>query len=195
MPSASLGLWTTVRAATFDEIEAAHASVGGVGRGRRYATQQINQAYVVLVSSHFQGFCRDLHSECADALVRAVFPAVLRPAVRAEFLRDRKLKQGNANPGNIGADFGRLGVAFWPAVLALDKRNRERQNKLGRMNDWRNAIAHQDFDPARLGHSTTLRLAEVRDGRAACDRLADSFDEAMHAYLLPVTGAAPWQKE
>jgi len=46
-----------------DEIEAAHASVGGTGPGRRYATQQINQAYALLIASQFQGFCHDLHTE------------------------------------------------------------------------------------------------------------------------------------
>ena len=72
MPSVSLQTWKTVRQAALDELEAAHTSVGGTRRGRRYATQQINQAYAVLLSSQFQGFCRDLHSECADYLVQTV---------------------------------------------------------------------------------------------------------------------------
>jgi len=28
-------------------------------------------------------------------------------------VRDRKLDPGNANPGNIGADFARLGLEIW----------------------------------------------------------------------------------
>ena len=192
MSSASFLLWRTVRAATLDEIEAAHTSVGGTGRGRRYATQQINHAYVVLLSSQFQGYCRDLHSECADVLAQEVSPAILQQIVRSEFLHDRKLKQGNANPGNIGSDFSRLGVTLWSEVIALDRRNRMRQNKLMRLNDWRNAIAHQDFDPTRLGGATTLRLADVRNGRAALDSLAQAMDVVMEHYLQGITGNAPW---
>src|SRR5579884_2178893 len=64
VPSAAFQEWSTVRAASLDEVENAHRSVGGTGPGRRYATQQINQAYAVLLSSQFQAFCRDLHTEC-----------------------------------------------------------------------------------------------------------------------------------
>ncbi len=67
MPSLSLQKWETIRSSELDEIENAHSSVGGTTRGRRYGTQQINQAYAVLLSSQFQGFCRDLHSECVGS--------------------------------------------------------------------------------------------------------------------------------
>ena len=70
MPSNAVQQWQTIRAAALDEIEAAHAAIEGIGPGRRYATQQINQAYVMLLSSQFQGFCRDLHTECVGILVR-----------------------------------------------------------------------------------------------------------------------------
>ncbi len=63
MPSHSLTKWNAERAEALDKIEDAHATVGSTERGRRYATQQINYSYTALLSSHFQGFCRDLHSE------------------------------------------------------------------------------------------------------------------------------------
>lgn len=66
MPSESLIAWQGSRAAELDELEAALRAVGGIGRGRRHATQQLNQAYAVLLSSQFQGFCRDLHTEVSD---------------------------------------------------------------------------------------------------------------------------------
>src|SRR5580704_12662662 len=77
MPSLALQDWLAWRAATLDEIEHAHRSVGGTGPGRRFLTQQINQAYAVLLSSQLQGFCRDLHMESADHLVATVVSAVL----------------------------------------------------------------------------------------------------------------------
>ena len=44
MPSAAYDRWQRERLPSLDELESAHRSVGGVGRGRRDATQQINQA-------------------------------------------------------------------------------------------------------------------------------------------------------
>src|SRR2546430_14989733 len=112
MSSLALGDWLGRRAAALDEIEHAHRSVGGTGPGRRYLTQQINQAYVVLLSSQFQGFCRDLHAECADHLVAPVVSPVLLAAYRDNLLFGRKLDTGNPNRGNIGSDFKPLGVSF-----------------------------------------------------------------------------------
>jgi hypothetical protein len=42
MPSKSHRRWFTTQAAALDQMENAHASVGGEGRGRRFATDQIN---------------------------------------------------------------------------------------------------------------------------------------------------------
>ncbi len=192
MPSNSLQNWKTTRAVSLNEIEGAHRSVGGHGRGRRYATQQINQAYAVLLSSQFQGFCRDLHSESVEGLIDSVAPAAMRAMLRREFTWNRKLDRGNPNPGNIGEDFGRLGIDFWDRVRALDARNRDRQALLEELNLWRNAIAHQDFDPAKLGGVTTLHLRQVQRWRNACEAPAPAFDEAMRSYVQSMAGVSPW---
>src|SRR2546423_1551500 len=113
MPSRSLATWRTQSAAALDEIAAAHAAVGGTGPGRRVATQQINHAYTVLLSSQFQRFCRDLHSEAADFLCRTVPLPALRPIVLRQFTLARKLDTGNPNPGNVGSDFRRFGMDLW----------------------------------------------------------------------------------
>lgn len=97
MPSISYRRWIKTQAAALDQMEHAHSSVGGTGRGRRYATDQINHAYAILLASQFQGFCRDLHSESAAYLIDALEPPSMRPIVRAELTRDRKLDKGNAN--------------------------------------------------------------------------------------------------
>ena len=154
--------------------------------------QQINQAYAVLLASQFQGFCRDLHSESVACLVRAVTPAVLQSVLRAEFLFNRSLDRGNANPSTIGSDFNRLGVEFWLQVYADHPHNDRRKVLLEELNQWRNAIAHHDFDPAALGGTTVLHLSQVRAWRRACNRLALSFDNVMQAYLAATTGVSPW---
>lgn len=191
MPSVSLHAWRTTRLEALEELEAAHRSIGGTGRGRRYATQQINQAYAVLLSSQFQGFCRDLHTECAGHFVQSVAGGLLRTALRNVLVDNRKLDKGNPNPGNIGADYNRFGLSFWDAVRNLSRRNESRHDRLQELNDWRNAIAHQDFDPAALG-ATALRLQRVRDWRNTCDGLASCFDEVLRSHLQKINGVSPW---
>jgi hypothetical protein len=191
MPSASLRTWVGPRAAKLDEIEAAHAALSGSGRGRRWATEQVNHAYAVLLSSQFQAFCRDLHSECVDGLVGAVSDHPTEKIVRAQFVLLRRLDRGNPTPGNIGADFDRLGLELWPAVRNIDSRNASRQLRLEQLSAWRNAIAHQDFGRSPLVPAR-LHLATVRAWRRTCDALAHSFDRVLRGYLAHITGSKPW---
>jgi hypothetical protein len=193
MPSLALLDWLGRRAAALEEIEHAHRSVGGRGPGRRFVTQQINQAYAVLLSSQFQGFCRDLHTDCADHLLVSVVSPVLLATYRENLLFGRKLDTGNPNPGNIGSDFNRLGLSFWPTVEADHPRNPNRRQVLDTLNRWRNAIAHNAFAPDMYrGSHPSLQLSEVQYYRRACDGLARSFDRVMRAHLLAATGVAPW---
>jgi hypothetical protein len=189
MPSASLQTWRSQRQHALDEIEDAHRSIGGSGPGRRYATQQINQAYVVLLSSQFQAFCRDLHSECTDLFVQGITPADRRLAIRRVFAANRKLDFGNPNPGNIGSDFNRFGINFWGNVSSIDVRNQDRQKRLEELMLWRNAIAHQDFTSLT---GATLHLRQVRNWRSACDHMSVAFDEVLRLRLQSVLGASPW---
>lgn len=191
MPSNSLTSWLGGKQGALDQIENAHARVGGTLRGRRFATEQINHAYASILSAQFQGFCRDLHTECVDHVVNGV-PADFQIILRTQLLRDRKLDQGNPNPGNVGADFNRLGLNFWTAVRADFHQNDRRQELLEELNTWRNAIAHQDFDPAALGGTTVLHLTKVRAWRSAINRLALSFDGVMRSHINTLIHTHPW---
>jgi hypothetical protein len=192
MPSRSLTTWYADARRALDEIEAAHRAVGRTGPGSRYAAQQINQAYVLLLSSRFQRFCRDLHSECAEHLVPGLAPPEVQVIFRRQLLLGRKLDTGNPNPGNIGSDFDRFELSFWPAVVAYDSQNKARQRLLAMMNLWRNAVAHQDFSRPDLDGRDQLTLAEVRRWRGACEQLAVDFERVMYDYLVHVTGVGPW---
>lgn len=192
MPSRSLRTWYADGRRALDEIEGAHRAVGRAGPGSRYAAQQINQAYVLLLSSRFQRFCRDLHTECSEHLARGISPLPMRIMLQRQLMERRKLDGGNPNPGNIGSDFDRFALSFWPAVLALDPQNKARQALLAAMNGWRNAVAHQDFTRAGLGGRDQLTLTEVRRWRNACEQLAVDFDGVMYHYLSSITGTSPW---
>ncbi|MBI1916199.1 MAG: hypothetical protein HYS12_15915 [Planctomycetes bacterium] len=193
MPSRSWRHWHTVRARELDEVEAAHTAIGGSGPGRRTATQQINRAYAVLLASQFQGFCRDLHTECVARLITLIPVATFQVSVRDQFLWNRGLDHGNANQGTIAGDFRRMGLRdFWSRVDADRPGNDRRRQVLDQLNEWRNAIAHQSLDPARLGGTTMLRLAVVRRWRRVCRVLAKSMDNVTRAYIQGVTGMPPW---
>ena len=191
MPSRSYQTWVGRRMVTLDEIEKAHSAVGGVERGRRYETQQINQAYAVLLASQFQGFCRDLHTECVEHLVRKIAHGTVGPILFAEMTRGRQLDRGNAQPGSLGTDFDRFKMVFWPMVDRHDPKNEMRRKQLEQLNHWRNAIVHQSFDSTQI-NSGSLRLAQVRRWRKCCQRLARSFDAVMLDHLQKLTGTPPW---
>jgi hypothetical protein len=192
MPSIALQMWESRARRALDEVESAHAAVGGAGRGRRFATRQVNHAYVVLLCSHFQRFCRDLHTEAADFLAGQALYAPVNAILHTRLIEGRRLSSGNANPGNLGSDFGRFGIDFWGEVRRRDRRNGARQKKLADLHVWRNAIAHQDFTSPELGGREILRVHEIRRWRGVCERLAVEFDWVMGVYLSSVIGVPPW---
>jgi hypothetical protein len=192
MPSRSLLQWRNKRLPSLLPIEAAHAAIVGDGRGRRYVTQQINQAFAMILSSQFQGFCRDLHSECVDGFVTAIAPAAVQNVLRIEFLLGRKLETGNPNPGHLGSDFNRFGFKLFEALMVLDSDTTDRKLKLEELNIWRNAIGHQDFTHKDLKGKSTISLARVQGWRKACEGLANSMDEVMRLQLLSILGTSPW---
>lgn len=191
MPSAEYRNWRTTQAAALDGIEAAHTAARGAGSARRSADRLLTHAYVVLLSAEFQGFCKELHRECGRHFASLV-PVTIREVVFNQFLAQRLLDRGNPNPGNIGADFNRLGLKLFDLAERTDSRVEDWRKSLGELNDWRNAIAHQDFDPTKLGGTIPLRLGRVRGWRAACGRLARVFDAVLGRHLEATTGVKPW---
>lgn len=175
-----------------NEMEAARRTVRGAGRGRRIALQQMNQAYVVLLLSLFQRFCRELHEECVEHLMRQPGLQPYEEILNLRFIEGRKLDSGNPNPGNLGSDFGRLGVRLWPELRQLSPRSKVHHEALATLNHWRNAIAHQDFRHPELGGRSTIPLAQTRRWRSVCNRLAVDMERVMYAYLLRTTGSPPW---
>ncbi len=199
MASKALVKWQTSRQQELDELLAAHEKVGGSGPGRRYATEQLNHAYLVAVAAQFQGYCRDLHSEAVGALV-TMARSQLATILVVTLTRNRKLDFGNANEGSIADDFARIGMEdFWPRVAAEggQAHTKARRKRLEQMNLWRNAIAHDNFEQNQVridkldGHLRP-RLAEVKRCRNACRQLAVTIEAAVAMFLTQVVGRAPW---
>ena len=60
------------------------------------------------------------------------------------------------------------------------------------MNEWRNAIAHQNFDAKKFGTQFTLYLNMVKQMRKASTELAEEIDTILGNQLTAITGKAPW---
>jgi hypothetical protein len=195
VPSSSLGRWRSTDLTKLDEVEDAHAAVGGTGVGRRTATQQINDAYLLLLSARFQRFCRDLHTEAATAIAVKAGPAI-GPLVASALTSGRNLDRGNPMPDKVQDDFKRLGLDLWLAMGAIDKRNSGRRNRLEQLMHWRNALAHQQFPMGPVnakkvtGTDRTLRWA--RRWRSVCDVLAGDMDTVVRAHVHGLLGTPPW---
>ncbi len=194
MPRQSLALaaWNTDAWDAFKELREAHRAIGGPGAGRRTGTQQLNYAYVLLLSARFQAYCRDLHTEVFAHIRRGV-PAPLRPIVYSAATRNRALDRGNPTPGNIGGDFNRLDFRFWDAMRAADKRNANRQAKLERLCEWRNAIAHHEIANRRDElNPSRITLDVCRDWQSALNGLVRTTDKVVADQTEALTGARPW---
>jgi hypothetical protein len=189
-------LWRASQLTELDQLERVHRTVGGPGAGRRWVTQQINDAYIVLLAAHFQRFCRDLHTEAVWHVVAAITPHTAREMVLTNLLRDRQLDRGNAQPASLGSDFDRLGMNLWTDLIAQNKLNRRRQIRLHQLNIWRNAIGHQDFalkPEERLKVSGTRRTLDcAKDWRSTCNSLVSELDRAVARRVQQAVGRRPW---
>ena len=191
MPSVAHQNWFSTRAARLDEVEQAHTAVRGSGSSRKYATQQLNHAYTVLLAAEFQGVCRELHSEAVVALLAAM-PTAVQKIVAEEFTWNRQLDRANATPSALGSDFGRLGIELWSRVDALDANGPALRRVLDELLAWRNAIAHHDFQTPRLGGKMNLPIRRVRRWRKACSRVVRVLDRLLRDHVHLLTGHRPW---
>lgn len=189
--SYALEHWRDARKVQLDELEQAHAALGGKGPGRRWRTQRINHGYAVLLASHFQGFARDLYVEAARLFANRVASTStdLADTVEYSLTLNLQLNRGNARPEALLNDFRRLGIDLWREMARLNGATAGRRDKLEQLNAWRNAIAHQDF--ARLG-TEDLGVQAVRSWRLACGALARDMNKVMGVHLRDLFGARPW---
>ncbi len=192
MPSPAFTTWSTSSAEALSQLEAAHSAVGGTRAERRTNTLQLNYAYVLLLSAHFQAYCRALHTDATQLLVDAIDPGIGAVLDTSLSFR-RQLDSGNAQPAALAADFSRFDFVFWTAVETTDTRNAARRRKLETLNAWRNAIAHHDIETRRADlHPREVTLAACRSWRSALNSLAESFDRVLADQLAALVGAHPW---
>jgi hypothetical protein len=143
------------------------------------------RGYVLLLSAHFQGYCRDLYTECAQLIVSRVRTR-LQVLIQAQFIAHRKLDHGNPNVQNLKEDFERFG--FTLDLAAADPANPVRLTHLGQLNRWRNVAAHHGTVPA----GAPLSLPALQSWRSSCDGLAVSLDAILYNELRRILRRTPW---
>jgi hypothetical protein len=143
------------------------------------------RGYVMLLSAHFQGFCRDLYTEAAQIIASKVRPR-LQLLIREQFTAHRLLDRGNPTYDHLKEDFKRFGFKL---DLAMDPANVPRLTHLSALNQWRNVAAHQGTTaPAGI----PLDLPSLRTWRTSCDGLATSLDAILYNQLRRILRRAPW---
>ncbi len=189
MPSAALTRWQTDRTPRLNEVDAHGAGVLALAPPNPTFLDETLRGFVLHLSAHFQGFCRDLYTECSQIWTAAI-PAGLQTTAQAQFSAQLALEKGNPSHDNIKRDFNRFG--FLLNLQAAHVANPQRVTDLGHLNDWRNQAAHQGTQPLGGGVPAALTLPIVQGWRASCDGLATSLEGIMHAQLLRIMGVAPW---
>ena len=186
MPSSSLDLWVNERTLGLDQVDAqCTASQALVPANPRLVDENI-RGFILLLSAHFQGYCRDLYTECAQT-ISSRMRLSLKILVQRQFTANRALEHGNPNIELIKKDFNRFGFAL--DMAAHDAANHGRLADLKELNRWRNIAAHHGTVPP----SGIPLLSTVQGWRNSCNGLATSLDGIMYNQLLRILKKKPWK--
>lgn len=171
------------------EVDAHCASVAGIVPPSLTFLDESLRGYVLHLSAHFQGYCRDLYTECAQIWIGAL-PASFQATAQAQFSAHLALERGNPNYDNMKKDFNRFG--FLLDLQTAHAMAPHQLTDLKHLNSWRNRAAHQGTGPLSPGAPVALTHPTVQGWRASCDGLAITLNDIMHDELLRIMGAAPW---
>jgi hypothetical protein len=185
MPSAALLYWRNDRQPRLTQIDTQCATSLALVPPNPHLIDENLRGFVVLLSAHFQGFCRELYLEASQIVVSRARPS-LQPLFQRQFTSHLKLDHGNPNLSNIRGDFERFGFLF--DLVAVDPANAARLQNLSELNRWRNIAAHH----ATIPPGAPLSLADLQTWRISCDGLATSLDARMYNVLRRILRRAPW---
>jgi hypothetical protein len=184
MPSASLIQWRNERMPRLHHVDLQCAESLAAPAPIPHLIDENLRGYVLLLSAHFQGFCRDLCTEAAVAVASKVRLG-LRPLIERHFTAHRALDRGNPTVENLRTDFERFGITLG---LAADPTNVPRLHHLAAMLRWRNVAAHYGSIPAGV----PLSLPSLQAWRGSCDGLAASLDAILYNHLRKLFRRPPW---
>src|SRR5207249_2938495 len=169
VPSAAFTRWQNDRMPRLNEVEAHCAAVLAQVPPKPTFLDETLRGFVLHLSAHFQGFCRDLYTECSQVCIAAI-PTGLKATAQAQFSAHLALEKGNPTYDNIKRDFNRFG--FLLNLQAAHPAGPQQVTDLGHLNDWRNKAAHQGTQPLGGGVPAALTLPVVQGWRKSCEGLA-----------------------
>ena len=189
MPSAAFTCWQNDRTLRLNEVESHCAAVLALVPPNPTFLDETLRGFVLHVIAHFQGFCRDLYTECSQIWI-ADIPLAFQATAQGQFFAQLALEKGNPTYDNIKRDFNRFGSRF--NLLSANPAAPQWITDLGHLNDWRNKAAHQSTQPLGGGVPIALTLPLVQGWQTSCDGLAASLDAIMYVELLTILGISPW---
>ena len=188
MPSTALLRWQTDRLIRLSEIEAQCIATAALAPPNANLADENLRGFVMLLSAHFQGYCRDLYSECVQIVAASTMPS-MQNMIQNQCLSGRQLDAANPRYAAIRKDFERFGLDL-AASLASDPANPLRITHLDHLNSWRNYAAHHQVSTPTVGGPFVVATVQV--WRLSCDGLAAELDRVMYNQLQQLTGVAPW---
>jgi hypothetical protein len=178
MPSAALLKWQNERRPSLAEIDTQCAASVAAVPANLALIDENHRAYVLLLAAHFQGFCRDLHTESAQLIASKVRPS-LEILFQSQFSARRELDRGNANARSIITDFSRFGFGMKTQLNGIAGAVALKAD-LHTLNLWRNAAAHHN---PSLPPGGPLTIALIRGWRNSCALLATAIDNILYTQL------------
>ena len=189
MPSAALTSWQQGRAARLLRIDQHCREVDTLVPPDPEFLDETLRGYVLHLSAHFQGFCRDLYTESSQFVISSI-PAGLQQAIQTQCNSQLALEKSNPSYDNIRKDFFRFQIEL--NLRAVHPNGDRDLTDLNHLNNWRNRAAHQATTSLPPGTPLALNLTLIQKWAAACSSLANSMDSVVRMKLFDLVGTYPW---
>jgi hypothetical protein len=187
MPSAALRRWQNDRLPSLIHVDTQCAASVAAIPANPALVEENYRGYVLLLAAHFQGFCRDLHTECAQIIASKVRPS-LEILFQSQFSTRRELDRSNANAKSIIEDFSRFGFAMKAQLDGIAGAAALKRD-LHDLNEWRNAAAHHN---TTLPPGGPLTVPLIQGWRNSCNSLATALDNILYTQLRARLRRQPW---
>lgn len=188
MTSQSLKTWKEDRLFRLEEFDSQFAT----SNFSPTLLDETLRAYVMLLIAHFQGFCRDLYTECTQRFASSI-PAKIGMVMQVQCESNRRLESTNPTYRTIENDFDRFGIRLANALVpdpATRSANDRRKTHIEQMVTWRNYCAH--YNPSAPAQHGSFDLVSVREWKDSCDGFAVELDRIMGEHLQSQLGDSPW---
>jgi hypothetical protein len=198
MTSPALKTWRSSRLGRIDQLLAVHPDSIGSSTDPG-AAAELTEALVVRLASEFQGFCRDLHDDVIEVVIKSLpmLSSQLFTTLAEGLAEGRGLDRRGADPKTIGDDFDRLGLSLWPALgRASPGAASDWRQALALLHRARNGVAHDDREAvAEVGQlGWPVQFETVLRWRKVLDELVEAIEDALEREIAVLIGKNPWDE-